>query len=250
MKRKKFIIVFFILCSLLFSGYRAKGWKQLFNGKDLTGWTVQCRLQDRGKIFWIVENGAILCNSIGKKDHNHVWLVTDNEFEDFELHLTFLAYRDSPGNCGLQFRSRYDTILEGGRMNGPQVDIHPPEASAWRTGLIYDETVEEQRWLVPSLTNWNIPQKYKPEKYIFKYSEDGWNDLTLICRGMHITTIVNGITRTDWDGTEVLGNEAHRKHNIGRRGHLALQLHQGDELKIRFRDIRIRELTPEKREKN
>jgi hypothetical protein len=242
MNGSKYLIVLCLAGALLVSGFKATRWKPLFNGKDLSGWTIQGRQQDRGKTFWTVEGGEITCNSIGKKDHNHVWLVNNNEYEDFELNLKFLAYHDSPGNCGVQFRSRYDTVLEGGRMNGPQVDIHPPEASSWRTGLIYDETLEEQRWLVPSLPNWNIPQKYKPEKYKFKYSEEGWNDLTIICKGMHVKTIVNGIVRTDWDGTEVLGNEAHRKRNIGKRGHIALQLHQNDELKIRFRDIRIREL--------
>jgi hypothetical protein len=59
---------------------------------------------------------------------------------------------------------------------------------------------------------------------------------------MKVKTIVNGLTRTDWDATGVLDNPAHVRHNVGRTGHIALQLHSGDELKIRFRNIALRKL--------
>ncbi len=218
--------------------------KPLFNGKDLSGWSVMCQSQDSEKEFWTVEDGAILCDSIGKKDHTYVWLMTDREFQDFELRLKFQAYSDSPGNSGLQFRSRYDKTDNGGWLNGPQVDIHPPQAMSWRTGLLYDETRGENRWIFPSLKNSNMPDSFKPEKSVMKYAGDGdgWNDLTLICKGMQIKTIVNGIIRTDWDATGVLDSELHKKHNVGQKGHIALQLHHGDELRIKFKDIRIREI--------
>ncbi len=84
----------------------------------------------------------------------------------------------------------------------------------------------------------------EPARFVFKYSDegDGWNDLVIICRGMTIKTIVNGIARVDWDASGVLDNAAHVKHNVGRTGHFALQLHSGDELKVRFKDIQLREL--------
>ena len=37
----------------------------LFNGKDLTGWTVKCVPADRDKEFWRVEDGTILADSLG-----------------------------------------------------------------------------------------------------------------------------------------------------------------------------------------
>jgi hypothetical protein len=142
----------------------------------------------------------------------------------------------------VQFRSRYDA--EAGHLDGPQVDIHPPAPMNWRTGLIYDETRGESRWVSPSLKNAAMDPKFKPESYVFKYADegDGWNDLTLICRGLHVKTIVNGDVRTDWDGAGVLDNSAHEAHHVGRVGQIALQLHSGDQLRIRFKDIRIREL--------
>ena len=238
------ILTVCFICTLFVSCNQDKGWESLFNGKDLTGWTVICQPQDQEKNFWSVDNGTILCNSTNRRDHHHVWLVSDREFADFELHFKFQSYSDSPGNSGLQFRSRFDPDLEGGWMNGPQVDINPPQPMTWRTGFIYDETYEERRWIHPSLPDWNMPKEYEPAENIFKYSEDGneWNEIILICKGMQIKTIVNGIVRTDWDATGVLDNEAHRKYNIVQSGHIAFQLHVGDDLRIRYKDVKIKEL--------
>ena len=223
-------------------------WEELFNGKDLAGWSVVCQPQDQGKEFWTVDNGTIYCNTAGVRDHNYMWLMSDREFDDFELRLKFQAYKDSPGNSGVQFRSRYDTTIKGGWLHGPQIDINPPQPMTWRTGLIYDETNGVNRWIYPSLPDWNMPKEYEPEQHIFNYAEDGdgWNDLTLICNGMNIKTIVNGIVRADWDATGILDDEIHTKYNVVRSGHLALQLHSGDDLRIRYKDIRIRKLTSNK----
>jgi hypothetical protein len=50
----------------------------------------------------------------------------------------------------------------------------------------------------------------------------------------------------DWqslfDGKGMLDDDAHRRHDVGRRGQFALQLHKDDELLIQFRDIRVRVL--------
>ncbi len=219
-------------------------WTPLFNGHDLSGWTVKCQPQDLGKSFWKVDQGTILCDSMGRKNHNYVWLLSDAEFGDFELQLKFQAYKDCPGNSGLQFRSRFDPTANGGWLDGPQVDIHPPPPMSWRTGLIYDETREERRWISPSLKNSAMEPRFKPAHYVFKYAEDGdgWNELTLVCQGTHIKTLLNGVVMTDWNGQGVLDNAAHVKHNVGRVGHFALQLHTGDELRMRFKEIRVRTL--------
>lgn len=219
------------------------GFAPLFNGTNLSGWHVKCQPADTEKRFWTVDGGTILCDSMGRKDHNYVWLLTDKEFGDFELRLKFQAYTNSPGNSGLQFRSRFDDAAKGGWLDGPQVDIHPPKPMSWRTGLIYDETREERRWICPSLKNSTMDPKFEPPHYLLKYETDGdgWNELTLICKGTRVKTILNGTIMTDWDGAGVLDNDAHVRHNVGRKGHFALQLHTGDELRIRFKDIVVRE---------
>ena len=243
-KTLKIFLIFLSILSLV-SCKQTDKWEQLFNGKDLSGWTVTGYPQDIEKNFWTVDNGTIYCNSMEKEHHTYVWLVTNREFRNFELRLKFQAYSESPGNSGIQIRSRFDpTAEDGGWMNGPQVDIHPPKPQTWRTGLIYDETDEVRHWIYPCLPGANMPNEYEPEEYIMKYAEDGdgWNELIIICKGMIIKTIVNGIVRiNDWDATGVLDTEDHRKHNVGETGHIALQLHHRDRLKIRFKDIQIKE---------
>jgi len=225
------------------------GWTSLFNGKDLTGWEVKCLPQDRGKGFWKVNDGAIECDSIGKPEHNYVWLMTEEEFSDFHLRLKFQVFRSSKGNSGLQFRSRYeesDSVPNGGWLNGPQIDIHPP--TPFRTGLIYDETLGVRRWIYPSLRNSAIvPEQASPaaQQTKLKYADDdldAWNTLDLICDGMKIKTVVNGEVVSDYDATGILDDETHRAYRVGTNGKLALQLHSRDELLIRFKDIEVRKM--------
>jgi len=181
----------------------------------IPAWTVKCQPRDQDKVFWRADDGTILCDSLGRRDHNDVWLISEKEFGDLELKLKFQAYTNSYGNSGVQFRSRYGINAEnGGWLDGPQVDIHPPAALSWRTELIYDETHGDRRWVSPSLSNSKIGAEFKPAHHVFKYAGDGdgWNDLTIIVQGTRVKTIVNGVVRTDWDGAGILDNAAHRQH--------------------------------------
>lgn len=211
-------------------------WQMLFDGKTLDGWRVEAKAADREKGFWKAVNGAIQADSIGRKDHDYVWLIRDGEFADFELQLKVQAFPESKGNSGVQIRSRWDAQAEW--LHGPQVDIHPP--APWRSGLIYDETYETRRWIHPSLPNWAIEPAQGPAKW--KWHAGDWNTVSILCRGGRITTTVNGIVITDEDLGAVLFDEAHQKHRVGRSGQIALQLHARDELKIAYKDIRIRTL--------
>ena len=233
-----------LLSLLLFTACKTSEWTSLFDGKSLDGWHVECRPADREKTYWTVDEGTIMCNSLGDKKHHYVWLVSDKKYKDFILTFRFQAYKESKGNSGVQVRSTYDSSLAGGWLNGPQVDIHPKEPMTWRTGMIYDETHEVQRWLCPARQNWSMSKDYEPKEHVFKFSDDGngWNEMVIICKGNHIKTIVNGIVRSDWDGTGILDDFVHEMRKSGRKGHIALQLHRNDELKIRFKDIMIKKL--------
>jgi len=226
-----------------------QNWESLFNGKDLANWRVACSEEDRSREYWSVVDDAIVANSMGHKDHGYVWLISQKEYADFELRLKFQSYRDSPGNSGVQVRSRYDALakVEGekglGYLDGPQVDIHPP--GAWRTGYIYDETRGHRRWISPSLPDWRMDKdKYAPDEHVHYFSDEApyWNELTVICNGNNIKTIVNGITVSDYDGTGILDDIHHQKADIDKKGYIALQLHKDDEIKIAFKDILINTL--------
>lgn len=222
-------------------------WQRLFNGTDLSGWHVECLPADKDKVFWTVSDGVIQCDSMGKPDHHHVWLVSDSEYNDFHLRLKFQAFRSCKGNSGVQFRSRYDRspqASDGGWLDGPQVDVNP--RIAFRTGLIYDETQGVQRWIHPSLKDWNMQPEDAPaaaRRTQLNYADDNpeaWNTLEIICEGMNIQTFVNGRLVSHYDATGTLDDENHKARNVGTIGHLALQLHMDHENFIRYKDIEIR----------
>jgi len=216
-------------------------WTSLFNGRDLAGWTVKCKPADAPKHFWKVDGGTILADSIGAKGHDYVWLMTNKEYGDFTMKLKFQAYRDSPGNSGVQVRSRYDEAAFW--LDGPQVDINP--RGPWRTGMIWDETRGSKRWLWPKVPKgkWVNKSMARPGTK-FHYNDDSpaWNDLEITCVGTRMKAVLNGVTVMEYDGKGVLDDDVHKKHNVGMTGHVALQIHRGDQLRIRFKDIFIKDL--------
>lgn len=213
-------------------------WQPLFNGKDLSGWSVQCKPEDREKNFWRVDNETILADSIGKKDHDYVWLVSDQEYDDFILRFAFQAYQDSPGNSGVQIRSRYDNKEYW--LNGPQIDIHP--SGPWRTGMMWDETRGNQRWIFPDIPNgeW-VDESMSPKNLTMQYHDEGngWNEMSITAWGTTISADLNGVRITGFNGAGIINDTTHQQKQVGMKGHIALQIHKGDQLRIRFKDISI-----------
>jgi len=235
-----------LLCLLLTPAVSSQDgsgqWKSLFDGQTLNGWTIKSRPQDRDKHdYWKVEDGTITAETPAGSDHHYIWLLTEEEFDDFELRMKVQTYSSTTGNSGVQVRSRYDD--QAGWLDGPQVDIHPP--GPWRCGFIYDETREAKIWLYPDVGR---PANAKPEhapkgwKWFHADQQDRWNDVRIICQGTKIKTIINGVTVADYDGAGRLDDAAHRKRDVGLNGHIGLQIHPGHELLIRFKDLRIKEL--------
>jgi len=217
-------------------------WTRLFNGRNLEGWVVKCRPEDRDKQgYWKVVNGAITAETPPGSKHNYLWLLTEKEYADFELRLRVQTYGTTTGNSGIQVRSRYDDAA--GYLDGPQVDIHPP--APWRCGFIYDETREAKIWLWPNVGK---PANARPEhapqgwKWLHADDRDAWNEVRILCQGPRIKTIINGLPVADYDGRGRLDDEAHRSHNVGLKGHIGLQIHPGKQLLIRFKDLELRKL--------
>jgi hypothetical protein len=113
--------------------------------------------------------------------------------------------------------------------------------------LIYDETDGVRRWIYPSLPDWNITREQAPQSALktkLYYAEDdpeAWNDMEISCRGMMVETRVNGNLVTMFDGEGILNDKVHQSRKSGQIGCIAFQLHMNDELKIRFKDIFIKE---------
>ena len=208
------------------------GFIPLFDGKTMDGWTINCLPKDKelAAKAWTVDQGTILANTIGHKGHFYIMLVTQKEYGDFVLRLRIQVEQGVTGNSGIQVRSRYNA--ETGWMEGPQVDINPPGPEL--TGKLWNEGPGPHRWL----SNETI----KGQKFYYADQGDGWNDLEITAKGTRIKSVLNGVTVVDYDGSGVLDDDDHKKINVGLRGMIGLQIHSGQELKLRFKDIRIKPL--------
>src|SRR5210317_2172161 len=120
-------------------------WVSLFDGESLEGWMVKCLPKDADKVYWRVVDGAIEANVPPDSDHKYIWLLTEEEYDNFELRLLVQSFAAGKSNSGVQVRSRYDD--EAGWLDGPQIDINPE--GGWRSGFIYDETRTVKAWLSP-----------------------------------------------------------------------------------------------------
>src|SRR5205085_5071135 len=107
------LIAALALCLLpLRAADKDDGWRPLFNGKDLEGWTPI------GSAQWKVEDGIIVGGQFG--DPKKSGLLTTNEsFTDFELTLDFMIDEHGKYNSGVYLRNDKGTA---GRT-GYQVNI-------------------------------------------------------------------------------------------------------------------------------
>src|SRR5215207_635488 len=107
------------------------GFKNLSNGKDLSGW-------DGNPKLWSVKDGAITGTTSNEGDakikHNTFLVWKDGTVSDFEL--TF-KYRIVAGNSGVQYRSK----LQNPGENGPIVAGYQADFEAGKTysGILYEE---------------------------------------------------------------------------------------------------------------
>ena len=209
-----------------------EGFMPLFDGKILDGWTVCCLPKDKdfAARAWRVDNGTLLADTLGHKDHFYILLATNKEYGDFILRLRLQVDRKVTGNSGIQIRSRYNA--ETGWMEGPQVDINPPNPRL--TGKLWREG--------PGPHGWLSNESVEGTKFFYTDEGEGWNDLEIAAQGMKVKVVLNGVTVVDYDGSGVLDDEFHKKRNVGTRGVIGLQIHSHDELRLRFKDLRIKEL--------
>ncbi|MGL1900640.1 MAG: ThuA domain-containing protein [Fibrobacterales bacterium] len=204
-------------------------WISLFNGEDLSNWVIKAHVTDVNKNYFKVENGSIVADAYDT-DHDYVWLYSEKEYTDFHLKLKFQGDRGNYANSGVQVRSRYDNDDNGGWLNGPQIDI----GFTGRNGSIWDETRNNQKWL--SFDSTDTTPYWSDET-------PAWNDLEVIVKGLHIITIQNGDTITNYNGGGIFDDENHENLNVGTTGHIALQIHTHDKMQIRFKDVIIQDLT-------
>lgn len=81
---------------------------QLFNGKDLTGWTSA---KSDSTAAWKVEDGALVSPGHGPE------LINNSQFEDFKLHIEMNIGQGA--NSGVYLRGRYEVQVEDNSTQEP-----------------------------------------------------------------------------------------------------------------------------------
>jgi len=174
----------------------------LFNGKDLSGWNIH------GTELWYVEDGSLVCESGPEKKYGY--LSTEKSYDDFILTLEFK--QEANGNSGVFFRS----TLEGTKISGWQAEVAPPGNDS---GGIYESYGR----------GWLIKPDPKKDKAL-KMGE--WNRMKIKVVGDKVTTWLNG--------TQMITLEDEK---IGQgKGSIALQIHDGGGIKVRWRNLEIKPL--------
>ncbi|WP_336518286.1 DUF1080 domain-containing protein [Pollutibacter soli] len=194
-------LFFTFITSLSFDSSFKQKWQPLFDGKTLKGWHIL----PGGN--WKVENGVIVGTS-ERSDERHGLLVSDKIYKDFELSVQYLAVK---GNSGLYFRAEEVGGAYG--VKGFQAEIDPFHDA----GGLYETSGRD--WVVKPDSN-EVKKWYKPGE---------WNTMTVSAKGRSIVVHVNGYK------TAELQNDPGRTE-----GHIALQLHGGQDMLVSFRNIKIK----------
>jgi hypothetical protein len=207
---------FFTALGLTLSVSAGAEWTNLFNGKNLDGWT-----QRNGTASYEIDGDAILGTTAEGSPNS--FLCTDKDYGDFEL--TFEVKVDDALNSGVQIRSKTHKTPTG-RVRGPQVEIEASGKNGAEAGYIYGEACGG--WMTPE-------DKRQPHKH-FKDGE--WNTYRILAEGPRIQVWVNGEMVSD------LTDEA--KFEEFPKGFIGLQVHsigkgQGP-YEVRWRKLKLRKL--------
>lgn len=224
------------------------GFRPLFDGATLAGW-------DGDPQFWRVEAGAIVGETTAEKqpaDRKNTFLIhRGGAFGDFELRF---RYQVEGYNSGVQYRS-----VDRGQwhVSGLQADFkarwhtdrdRPERAPFDRfSGMFFEEGgrmfMAQRGEAVIVRANPDDPKKPRleligslgdPAELELAIRRDDWNDYAVIARGNVFLHLINGRVMA----AAVDEDERHFR----RAGLFAFQLHSGRPMKIRVKDIRVREL--------
>ena len=156
---------------------------------------------------WYVEDGELVCEN--GPNNQYGYLSTAENYDNFILTLEFK--QESNGNSGVFFRS----TLKGIIINGWQVEIAPPGLS---TGGIYESYGRE--WLI------------KPNPQDENLNVGDWNLMKIMVDGNLVKTWLNGVEMIILED-KLIGEG---------KGAIALQIHEGDNVKVRWRNIKLQKL--------
>jgi Domain of Unknown Function (DUF1080) len=190
---------------------KKEGFTLLFNGKNLDGW-------DGDPVRWSVQNGVIVGSSDGHPFKVNTFLIPRGIYKNFILKGD-IKLRNH--NSGIQFRSE-QLPGEGWMVRGYQADASEvgDEKSAW--GNLYEERLRGRNVMKTPDQGWVIA------KTLVHHGD--WNTYEILADGDHIRLTFNGVVTID------------THDSASSSGIIALQLHAGPEMRVEFRNLKIKVL--------
>ena len=199
--------------------------KELFNGKDLTGW--------RGKKdLWSVQDGTITGRTTPEtKLAKNSFLIWDGEVADFELELD---YKMIGGNSGIQYRSKVIDEAEF-IVGGYQADI---DASLTYAGINYEERgrgiicKRGKRSTINSEGKISEEEIAKDDDLKKVIKNEDWNHYKVVVNGNKLSHYIN-----DTLMSETIDNQPSK---AATKGVLALQIHVGPPMTVQFKNLKLK----------
>jgi hypothetical protein len=190
---------------------KKEGFKLLFNGKNLDGW-------DGDPVRWSVQNGVIVGSSDGHPFKVNTFLIYKGTYKNFILKGD-IKLRNH--NSGIQFRSE-QLPGDGWMVRGYQADASEvgDEKSAW--GNLYEERLRGRNAMKTPDQGWIIA------KTLVHHND--WNSYEILADGDHIRLKFNGVVTIDMHDSAASS------------GIIALQLHAGPEMRVEFRNLKMKVL--------
>jgi len=204
---------------------------KLTNGRDLSGW-------DGDRRHWRLEDGAITGETTeATKGNGPTYLIwRGGDVEDFALRGQY-RFAGNDGNSGVQYRSRES---DGYMVTGYQADFET--GNQW-SGVLVE--MGGRLHLARRGQKVSVGRDGKievtgsvgdPDKLQSMIRVREWNEFVVRAEGNHLVHQINGNVMVD-----VIDNQADK---ASRRGILALQLNRTRPMKVQFRNLELKRISP------
>jgi hypothetical protein len=186
-----------------------EGYRLLFNGRNLDGW-------DGDPTLWSISDGAIVGCSDGRPFKVNTFLIHEATVRNFILKAD-VKLRNNNG--GINFRSEQipgpNWIVKGWQAGVSEMG---DEKSGW--GNFYEERGRGRTMMKTPDQGWLIA------KSVVHHGD--WNSYEILADGEHVRLVLNGVVTID-------------THETGPgSGIIALLLHNGEPMRVGFRNLKLK----------
>lgn len=220
-----FSFIFFLVSASL-AAQESNEFRDLFNGKDLSGW-------DANPDYWTVKNGMIIGRSQESNPlkYNEFLIWKDGKVNNFELRVVLKVVGQN--NSGVQYRSRLLPNIGKWVVAGYQCDIHPNHPF---NAMVYEERgrgiIAQNGQSVmtdPKGRKWLVAER---DSVVAEFGQ--FREYTIIAKGNHVIHKVDGKLTAEF--------EDYHKQARALSGLIAIQLHQGKPMEVTIKSVKLKKL--------